>query len=417
MRSKRLMLTLSGLFLLVALPILSACGGSTGSGSGPVHITYWYTEGTNETPAIKSQIAKFQDANPNIKVDATYVAFDGAHDKYVQAAQTGTAPDVLRSDVGWNSEFAAKGLLYDITSMQGDTSDFLKAPLAYCTWQGKLYGLPQVTDFLVLYYNKASLTAKNVTAPKTLQDFDAANKTLTGAGKYGWEFEGSSYFAQPFIFAFGGGLIDDSGKPQINSAGSISGLNFLKQELAYAPKLDFANGYSNTMTDFKAGKVAMIVNGPWEYTNILSGDAFKDASNLGIAAFPYDTTTGDIARSPAGGQDYVMYKGTKHAAEALKFMQFMSSTDSQAAIAKANSTLPTRQSSYDTADVKGTASVAAFSALLPSQKARPVTKVGGNIYAPASGFDPNLQKFLTGAEDATTAANNIAAGFTALLAS
>jgi arabinogalactan oligomer / maltooligosaccharide transport system substrate-binding protein len=415
MRPKRLTVMLCALFVLFAVPLLSGCGTSS-AGSGTVHLTYWYTEGTNEAPAIKTLIDKFNADNANIKVDATYVAFDGAHDKYVQAAQTGTAPDVLRSDVGWNSEFASKGLLYDITSMQGDTSDFLKAPLAYCTWQGKLYGLPQVTDFLVLYYNKSALSAKNVSVPTTMQDFDAANKALTGGGKFGWEFQGGSYFAQAFIFAFGGGLIDDSGKPLINNAGSINGLNFLKQELQYAPKLDFANGYANTMTDFKAGKAAMIVNGPWEYTNILSGDAFKaNASNLGIAAVPYDSATGDVARSPAGGQNYVMYKGTKHPTEALKFMQFMSSAASQGAIAKANSTLPTRHSAYDTADVKGTASVAAFAALLPSQKARPVTKVGGNIYAPASGFDPNLQKFLTGAEDATTAANNIADGFQKLL--
>ncbi|MGZ3679709.1 MAG: extracellular solute-binding protein [Ktedonobacterales bacterium] len=405
--------------LFVFLMPLAACGGSSSASSGPVTITYWYTEGTGEQDAIKTLVSQFHQQNPNITVNAQYIDFNSAHDKFVQAARAGTAPDVLRSDVGWNTEFAADHFLYDITSLQGSTSDYLKAPLAYCTWQGKLYGLPQVTDFLVLYYNKSMLSAKHVTAPKTMQDFDAANKALTGGGKYGWEFQTGSYFAQAFIFAFGGGLIDDSttpAKPIINSPNSISGLNFLKQELAYSPKIDFTNGYGNMMTDFKTGKVAMIINGPWEYNNILSGDSFKDPSNLGIAALPYDSATGDVTRSPAGGQNYVMYAGTKHADAAFKFTSFMSSKSSQITISSQNKTIATRQSALSDSQLAGNAAVASFASLLPTQKARPVTPLGGNIYAAASGFDPNLQKFLTGQEDAAAAAAAISTGFQAQLA-
>lgn len=414
MRTKRLALAVGALLSLFAL-MLSACGGSGGGSSGPVTITYWYTEGSNEAPAIKDLISKFEAANPNIKVNAQLVDFSGAHDKFVTAAKNGTAPDVLRSDVGWNTEFAADHYLYDITSMAGDTSDYLPAPLAYATYQGKLYGLPQVTDFLVLYYNKAMLSAAHIaTAPKTMDDFDAANKALTKGSQYGWEFEGSSYFAQAFIFAFGGGLYDTTTTPPtpiINNAGSVAGLSFLKQELAYAPKVDFQNGYGNTMNDFKSGKVAMIINGPWEYTNILTGTAFSDNTNLGIAAVPMVPSAGDIPRSPAGGQNYVMYAGTKHAAEAFKFMQFMSSESSQAEIAVKNSTLPTRKSAYQDSTVTANAAVASFAALLPTQKARPVIPQGGQIYASASGFDANLQKFLTGQETAQQAADAIAQGF------
>lgn len=412
----RILLPLLG---LTAMLFLAACGGGGSSSSGPVTLTYWYTEGSNEAPAILSLISKFEQQNPNIKVNAQLVDFSAAHDKFVTAAQNGTAPDVMRSDVGWTLEFANDKYLTDITSMQGSTSDYLSAPLATCTWQGKLYGLPQVTDFLVLYYNKSMLQAANISAaPKTMDDFDAANKALTTGGKFGWEFEGGSYFAQAFIFAFGGGLYDTSTSPPtptINNAGSIAGLNFLKQELAYAPKVDFSNGYGNTMNDFKSGKVAMIINGPWEYTNILSGSAFSNGSNLGVAAVPMVTSVGDVPRSPAGGQNYIEYAGTKHPAEAFKFMSFMSSESSQAYIASKNGTLPTRHSAYQDALVTASAAVSTFGALLPTQKARPSIPQAGKIYDASSGFDPNLQKFLTGQEDATTAANNIAQGFKTLV--
>ena len=50
--------------------------------------------------------------------------------------------------------------------------------------------------------------------------------------------------------------------------------------------------------------------------------------------------------SPLGGQSYVISAGTAHPDEAYKFISFMSSPSSQAAIAEANHTLPTRQSAY-----------------------------------------------------------------------
>ncbi len=410
-----------GMIASLLVMVLAGCGGSSGS-SGPVTIKYWYTEGSQEATVITQLIQKFEQENSNIKVDAQLVDFGSAHDKFATAAQNGSAPDVLRADVGWNTEFAANKYLYDITKYvsASDKSDYLAAPMAYATYQGKLYGLPQVTDFLVLYYNKQMLTSASIAdAPKTWDDFDAANKKLTTGGKFGWAWEGSSYFSQPFIFSFGGGLYDTSTTPPtptINNAGSVKGFNFLKQELAYAPKVDFQNGYTNAVKAFQTGQAAMLMNGPWEYTNILTGTAFKDPTNLGVAAVPMDPATGDVARSPAGGQNYVMYAGTKHPDEAYKFMSFLSSTASQVAIANANKTLPTRQSAYNDSAMASNTAVKSFSALLPTQKARPVIPQGGQIYAPVTGFDPNLQKFLTGQEDAQTAANNIADGFKKLVA-
>ena len=104
-------------------------------------------------------------------------------------------------------------------------------------------------------------------------------------------------------------------------------------------------------TDFKDGTTAMIFQGPWEASNILlTGSAFaSNKSNFGVAAIP--TGPGGATGSPTGGQTYVIYAGTQHPSEAYKFISFMSSTASQIAIAKANHTLPTRQSAYQDSTV------------------------------------------------------------------
>jgi arabinogalactan oligomer / maltooligosaccharide transport system substrate-binding protein len=427
MRKRRPLFSIAALATLVGLltMLLAACGSSgTSSGStssGPVTLNYWYTEGTSETPVILSLIQQFQQQNPNIKINAQDVPFADAQSKFATAAQAGKAPDILRSDVGWVTQFASLRYLLPIDSMasQSHLSDYLSAPLNYDKYQGKLYGLPQVTDFLALLYNKAVLAKAGITTPPaTMADFEAdAMKVVKGhAAKYGFETSGASYFALPFLWAFGGGMIDPNKTILVNNSGSIAGLNFLlklqNQDKVMPAKVDFNNGYNNMVTDFKDGQTAMIFQGPWEVSNILTGSAFaSSASNLGIAGIP--TGPGGATGSPVGGQSYVIYAGTAHPAEAYKFISFMSSTASQVAIAKANHTLPTRQSAYQDSSVSGDAVISGYHAVQSTAVNRPIIPQGGQLF---NDFDPNIQAALAGAKTPSAALNAVAQKWQALLA-
>ncbi len=427
MRKRRPLFSIAALATLVGLltMLLAACGSSsTSSGStssGPVTLNYWYTEGTSETPVILSLIQQFQQQNPNIKINAQDVPFADAQSKFATSAQAGKAPDILRSDVGWVTQFASLRYLLPIDSMvsQSDLSDYLAAPLNYDKYQGKLYGLPQVTDFLALLYNKAVLAKAGITTPPaTMADFEAdAMKVVKGhAAKYGFETSGASYFALPFLWAFGGGMIDSNKTILVNNSGSIAGLNFLlklqNQDKVMPAKVDFNNGYNNMVTDFKDGQTAIIFQGPWEVSNILTGSAFaSSASNLGIAGIP--TGPGGATGSPVGGQSYVIYAGTAHPAEAYKFISFMSSTASQVAIAKANHTLPTRQSAYQDSSVSGDAVISGYHAVQSTAVNRPIIPQGGQLF---TDFDPNIQAALAGAKTPSDALNAVAQKWQALLA-
>src|SRR5207248_322870 len=79
---------LVGLFVLVGYLI-----------SRPVTLTYWYTEGTSETPVIRELIGEFQQMNHNIKINAVSVPFGQAQSEFITASAAGNAaPDILRSD-------------------------------------------------------------------------------------------------------------------------------------------------------------------------------------------------------------------------------------------------------------------------------------------------------------------------------
>ena len=420
MGQKRPFLLFSCLGTLLVL-LLAACGGTSTptTPSGPVTITYWYTEDTGETPVVLQLIQQFQQQNPNIKVNAQYVAFGQAQSKFSTAAQSNTAPDVLRSDVGWVTQFASLRYLRQIDDMvsQSDLSDYLPAPLNYDKYNGHLYGLPQVTDFLALLYNKALLAKAGITSPPaTMADFeaDAIKIEQSKTAKYAFETSGASYFALPFLWAFGGGMIDPNNNILVNNAGSVAGLTFLLKlqnvDKVMPSKVDFANGYNNMTNDFKSGATAMIFQGPWQVSDILTGSAFTDKTNLGIAGIP--TGPGGATGSPVGGQSYVIYAGTAHPAEAYKFISFMSSPASQIAIAKANHTLPTRQAAYQDPAVSGDAVISGYYAIRSTAVNRPIIPQGGQLF---NDFDPNIQAALTGAKTPTEALNTVADKWKALL--
>jgi arabinogalactan oligomer / maltooligosaccharide transport system substrate-binding protein len=403
--------------------MLAACGGSTTTttSSGPVTLNYWYTEGTSETPVILQLIKQFEQHYPNIHINAQYQDFAQTQQKFTTAAQSNTAPDILRSDVGWVAQFASLHYLLPLDSYisQSDQNDYLPNALAYDKYNGHLYGLPQVTDFLALLYNKAEFTKAGITsAPATMTQFEADAQKLVSskASKYGFETSGASYYVLPFLWAFGGGMIDQHNNILVNDPGSIAGMNFLlklqNQDKVMPPKVDVANGYNNMVNDLKDGTTGMIFDGPWETSNILTGSAFTDKSNLGIAGIPTGPT--GVTGSPTGGQSYVIYAGTKHPAEAAKFVEFMSSTASQVAIAKANNTLPTRQSAYSDSGVSSNPVIASFYAVRSTAVARPVIPQGGELF---NDFDPNVQAALLGQKSAAAALNAVAAAWQKLLAS
>jgi arabinogalactan oligomer/maltooligosaccharide transport system substrate-binding protein len=405
----------------------------------PIQLTYWYTESDPEKNVILTLINEFEKNNPDIQIKAVPKKFFQTRAAFTTAAQAGDAPDVLRSDIGWVSLFASEGYLLNIDSYepQSDLSDYLNAPLsttrgipprtitprlnaplAYDKYNGHLYGLPQVTDFLALLYNKKELENAGITSlpPPTMAAFEAdavqvAQNREKDKATYGFETGGTFYSALPFLYASGGCMFDQHNNIQVDSAGSVAGLNFLvnlqnADNVQVMPQEKSASSAPGTMlSDFMEGKTAMIFDGPYDVKGILTGSksVFKDnTGNLGIAPIPMGP--GGQTGSPLGGQSYVIYAGTAHPAEAYKFISFMSSTSSQAAIAEANHTMPTRQSAYQDG-VSSDSVINDFLSIGHTAVARPPIPEGGYLFDVA---DPNIWAALTGAQSADEALNQIA---------
>lgn len=384
-------------------------------------LTFWNTMRDFEAKEVQKLIDAWQANMPGITVKMELVPFDGAREKYANAANAGNAPDVFRSDIGWTSGFADQGLLLPLDKFvtAAEREDYLAGPLATNLWAGQLYGLPHVTDALGLLYNKTLVP----TPPATMDEFVSIGKPLTDlpSQKYGFYMRGDSYWLQPFIWAFGGGLftVNEQGKVtsiDINSENSVRGLEFLLNNVlgVIAPKTwDFKTDYDNMNSGFKAGTTAMIFQGPWQVADLLTGDAFKDnPANLGIAPIPAgpEGKTG----SPIGGHNYVLYAGIddeEKAAAAYQFIRDINSVQSQAALAKNLGLLPTHRSAYDLPEVASSPIIAQWRAVLDKATNRAGIPEAPDIY---TSFTTNFQAAVLGEKSPKEALDAVASAWATL---
>ncbi len=371
-------------------------------------VVFWHTMNTEETKTLEAIVKDFEKENPGTKIKIQNVPFSDAQNKYKISAQAGKAPDVLRSEIAWIAEFANLGLLEEIKLSEADQKDFLKVAQSYAFWEGKNYGIPQVTDCLALLYNKRILREKKVSVPLTMEELAQTGKTLSAPKEKKWAltFNPAGYWAQVFIWSFGGGLIrGDDSSIHIADPESVQGIQFmidLMQVYGVSPKeMDFVNGYNNMMTGFKQGRYAMIINGPWSTSDALNGDEFKDPENLGVAVIPRGPK-GNF--SPVGGHSYVVFKGSTVKPEAIKFANFLSETKNQILLAKNHNLLPTRQSAWNSSDVKNLKLVSAFKSQLDVATSRPVIPEGGGIY---TALDRSVEDALSLNKDAASAMRKV----------
>ncbi|CUR62191.1 putative ABC transporter, substrate-binding protein [metagenome] len=359
---------------------------SNGSTDLSAELTWWDTsDATNEAPAYDDLIAKFNEEYPDITVKHETVPFDQTQNKFKTAAESGSgAPDILRAEVAWTPEFASLGYLYALDGTAALENNFLETPLSSNVFDGKTYGVPQVTDTLGLMYNKSLFEKAGLDpeAPPTTWDEvrDAAAALKSKAKVDGIYINSGGYFLLPFLYGEGADLVNvDDQTITVNSPEAVKGIetaqSLVKDGSAVKPTAN--DPYGTMMTLFKEGKVGMIINGPWEVAGISDDPNFGGIENLGVAPVP----AGSAGQgAPVGGHNYVVYSGmdgTK-AEAAAAFIAFMSSAESEAYIADELGLLPGNADSYDQVTNER---VALWADAMDVAQPRPWIPEGGQFFA------------------------------------
>ncbi len=369
---------------------LMVCGLLLGASCGktdqkPVTVLeFWHTHNVQETKTLEELVRRYEASNPDVQIKLTAVDFWQAFDKINAAGKEKHLPDIFRCEITWLPAFVKSGFLQslDVRINQGDRVDFLEAPFKSCQYQGKIWGLPQVTDCLALLYNKRMVPEPPATFEALIQA--AKPHTNLANGRYGFVLSNrDAYYLLPFIWGFGGDLIQSNGKVVINSPESVQALQFVldlnRLHKVVPPTTDISqsNEYEFIIKGFKEGKFAMIFSGPWATADILTGLQFShDPGNLGIAKIP----AGPVGSgSPVGGHNYAISASCSRPDAAYNFIHYLSLPAQQKEFALQNNLLPTRRSTYLDEDVKKNALLQGFYEQIQTARNRPIIADGHKL--------------------------------------
>ncbi|MFB6710496.1 extracellular solute-binding protein [Streptomyces sp. NPDC056333] len=362
-------------------------GSSKSSGELSGTVTWWDTSTVGSEDKVFKKIAEdFEKQHPKVDVKYVNVPFGEAQNKFKNAAQSGSgAPDVIRSEVAWTPEFADLGYLapLDGTPALQKADDFLKQAAASTKYNGKTYAVPQVIDSMGIFYNKKIFKEAGVEVPTTVDQLKTVSEKIKEkTGKTGLYLRGDdAYWFLSFLYGEGGDLVDASTKSvTVDNPEGVKAMKVVKDLVdSGAAKTDATDGWENMQSSFKDGKVAMIINGPWAVADTYAGKEFKDKANLGVAPVP----AGSAAQgAPQGGHNLAVYAGSKNLDASYAFVDYMTSTKTQAQVTKELNLLPTRTSAYSEEAVVDNEIVGFFKPVVETAVERPWIPETGSLFAP-----------------------------------
>lgn len=353
--------TAAAALLLTGCSVTGASGGSgaAGDGTGEVNALFMKQAGYTEDD-YKEIIESFEEENPDITVNPTFVSYEALHDKIVTSAPAGTY-DVVLIDVIWPAEFASKGIITDVTDRIPDNwkDEVLEGPLQTAEYEDKYYGAPNGPSTKLFYYNEDMLTE----AGASVEDLDTwdgvidAAKKIKSAGLSEYPIVWSWAQAEALICdyaqllgAFGGEFTDDDGKLIINNAEGVETLEWMKQTIDEGLSNPASTTYleDDVSKALAQGDTAFGLN--WDSTMRDLKD--PSISSITDAAGVLPTPKGPSGERPGvnGSMAYSIPAKSQNQDAAWSFIEYITSQDVQDQYAA--SSMPIYKSSYEKQEVK-----------------------------------------------------------------
>ena len=237
-------------------------------------ITLWHAYGTGsaEEKALAQVLEKIQKDNPDAKINVLQIPFDQIFNKYETEAAAGGGPDMFTvPNDNLGNQVRANLLAAVDDKIANYKSQYAPLSIDGLTVDGKIYGTPVIVKAVALYYNKSTVP----NPPKTTQEL----LDLVKSGKK-LVLNQNAYHNFGFSGAFGGKLMDDTGKCIADQGGWADAMQFLVDLKAAGAQFETDGGKADTL--FRQGQADMIINGPW-----VLGDYKSDLKdNLGVVPMP-----------------------------------------------------------------------------------------------------------------------------------
>jgi len=388
--------------LLLTAAVLLAVSFGCGPKGESATLTVWHTYNDEETPVFREIVAKFQEAHPGVTVNLVRLPFAGAEPKIQTALTTHTEPDIARVDVSFLAKLASKNALLDLGPYVPETfrAEILPVALSSCMVGGTLWGIPDQTNGLCLFYNKELFRKAGLDPekpPATWDELVAYGKKLTdrNAGVFGIGLSNSLWWSLPFFHTYGATFLSDDGKHCLLASPEGVAAFQLKVDLYRKHGIEGgawrAGGIVHDM-GFQSGKYAMILNGPWAVESLK-----KTGIDFGVGLIPAGPAG---THTNVGGNDLVVFRSTKTPKLASEFLTFVASEEMQRTWATKLGQIPVNVKAADAITAEEHPYLAVFVEQMKSAIPRPQTPYYPEI---ENLMNPEMQAALDGTKSVKAA--------------
>lgn len=405
---KRKLLVLVLLAAIFALPLVSL---KSVTAQDEVVIQVVSMDQAGMTPEEMREIAdKFEAENPGIRIETTFVLYDGLRDLLVTSISSDPpAFDVVLVDDIWFSEFADAGWILDVSERITPEmrEGIFEAAWEITTVDGVVYGMPWLLDQKYFFYNTRILAEAGFDAPPTTWEEVAEMSRVMkeqGLVEYPmiWSWAQIEAVVPDFVtllYGNGGQFFNEDNEPVFNDEKGVQTLQWMVDmiEEGLVNPSSIAAAEEDVRNVFSQGQAAFATN--WLYMYDLAQDPNESqvAGEVGIALMPaFESAKAEGIESSTndGSMGFAVTSGSEHPDEAWAFIEYLTSEPIQ--IEYSAHQLPIWQTAFDEPALieANPVTVPAFAQQFPWSHVRPKVP----YYAEASRIlQLAIQEALTGA--------------------
>jgi len=356
-----------------------------------------YCTGKDTSGDLKQGVEEFNKANPdlNAKLLEFPESADEQRNQFIQRQRAKSADcDAFEADVVWTAEFASQKWLLDLTPyIEERKAEFIPSTLSSVDYEGKIWGVPRVSDAGLLYYRKDKIDA----VPATWQEVYKQAESGNGIVYQGAAYEGLTVNFLELAFAAGGEILSEDGKKSvIDSPENLKALQFMVDGIksGAAPKAVTTYMEEEARRTFEAGRADLMRQWPYAYAlGNMKGSKVKDKFEVA----PYPEFEGGGKAAILGGHNMVVSTYSKNPGGALKLIDYLTSEERMTKNATDFSKTPVLEASYeDPAVKKALPFIDQLKQAVEQAKSRPVSPVYSQI---SQAIFKNVNNALSGSAD------------------
>lgn len=354
--------------LLLAGTVLvstTACGGGETSGKQKdtgnkvLRVLNWGN--TEEEKIANEAIARFNENNPDVEVKQTCVPVTSWSDfiqKWITMSTSGEAPDVINIGLEAVQMAVSNDLLMPLDEIVSEDQDLSKVKEEYApvlldgfSVDDNLYGLPNGTQTMVMYYNKTMFDEAGLEYPKdgwTWDEFyeDAKKLTKSDGSVYGFGLSSSYFQLTPWWSTNNTALFDENQNPALNSKKMVESVEFLDKLVKEKVTPDPIS--SDVYTMFSSKQLAMVGAGRWVLNTWQ--DAGLTNADFDCVQWPVNEKEGSVF----GGAAWCISKNTENKELSIELLKSLVSEETLKAVAAGGQQVPPTESLATDTEIMGT---------------------------------------------------------------